>query len=365
MKKLVYLLILATFTVACSTEPQYVIKADIEGADDELFYLHRVVDGEIVIIDSAVSSKGSFKMKGSVDYPDLVQLVAWNKGTRVNFYLENAPLEIKGNIDSLDLALITGSKSQDEYQAFIEANNAIGEKGSAINQEYQVARQVNDTEKMAQYEKELVELEKELINLQKDFVRNNPSSYVAPAVLRSITYYLEADELSELANGFDAEVAEIPVVKEMKELGDAMKTVSVGRKAPDFTMNDVNGNPVSLSSRIGSKLLLIDFWAGWCAPCRQENPNLVKIYKQYNKKGFDIFGVSLDQSKDTWTSAIADDNITWTQVSDLQYWNNEAARLYMVRAIPANFLLDETGTIIGRNLRGDDLLIKVREILGE
>jgi peroxiredoxin len=144
-----------------------------------------------------------------------------------------------------------------------------------------------------------------------------------------------------------------------------MKTVAIGQKAPDFTLNDVNDNPVSLSSKIGTKLLLVDFWAAWCNPCRQENPNVVKIYKEFHKKGFDVFGVSLDRRKEDWVEAIAADKLTWTHVSDLQYWDNAAARLYAVNAIPANFLLDENGVIIARNLRGDDLLNKVKEILGK
>jgi peroxiredoxin len=154
------------------------------------------------------------------------------------------------------------------------------------------------------------------------------------------------------------------VVRDLSARAAAMKTVSIGQKAPDFTLNDVNGNPVSLSSKIGSKLLLVDFWAAWCGPCRRENPNVVKVYNEFNKKGFDIFGVSLDQTKDAWIKAIADDKLTWTHVSDLQYWSSAAARLYAVNSIPANFLLDETGTIIARNLRGEDLYNKVKEILG-
>jgi peroxiredoxin len=143
-----------------------------------------------------------------------------------------------------------------------------------------------------------------------------------------------------------------------------MKAVAVGQKAPDFTLDDVDGNPVALSSKIGSKLLLVDFWAAWCNPCRQENPNVVKIYKDFSKKGFDVFGVSLDRDKEEWVKAIADDRLTWTHVSDLQYWNCAAAKLYAVNAIPANFLLDENGIIIARNLRGEDLYNKISEVLG-
>jgi peroxiredoxin len=365
MKNVFYLVIMAALVAACTSEPRYVIKGDIAGSDTELFYLQRVVDGQIVPIDSAVSEKGSFKMTGTIDYPDLVQLIAMNQGRRINFYLENAEINISGQIDSLEAATISGSKTQDEYQSLISESRSFNEQAMNIDREYQIARQANDAEKISQLEKEMTGLEDKMIALQKDFVKNNPSSYVAPAVLRSISYYMEGEEIAGLISAMDTNVAKTPIVKELNDMATAMKAVAIGQKAPDFTMNDVDGNPVSLSSKIGSKLLLVDFWAGWCNPCRQENPNLVKIYNQFHKKGFDIFGISLDQQKESWVKAIADDKLTWTHVSDLQYWNNAAARLYSVRAIPANFLLDETGTIIARNLRGDALLNKVNEMLGQ
>jgi peroxiredoxin len=175
---------------------------------------------------------------------------------------------------------------------------------------------------------------------------------------------MEADELETMIGKLDTTIASLPPIVALKDRLVQMKAVAIGQKAPDFTMNDVNGNPVSLSSKIGAKLLLIDFWAAWCGPCRKENPNVVKVYNEFSKKGFDIFGVSLDQKKEDWVKAIADDELTWTHVSDLQYWSNAAAKTYAVNAIPANFLLDETGTIIGKNLRGDDLYNKVKEVLG-
>ena len=161
----------------------------------------------------------------------------------------------------------------------------------------------------------------------------------------------------------DTAVANTETIKDLKVRVEKMKKVAIGQKAPDFTLNDPEGNPVSLYSKVGAKLLLVDFWAAWCGPCRQENPNVVKVYKEFNKKGFDVFGVSLDRTKDAWVKAIADDKLTWTHVSDLQYWNSEAAQLYAVSAIPANFLLDENGVIIGRNLREEALYNKVKETL--
>jgi peroxiredoxin len=174
---------------------------------------------------------------------------------------------------------------------------------------------------------------------------------------------MEGSEIESYIKDMDTAVANTEIITSLKERVVKMKSVEVGQKAPDFTLNDPEGSPVSLYSKVGPRLLLIDFWAGWCPPCRQENPNLVKVYKEFNKKGFDVFGVSLDRTKEEWVKAIADDKLTWTHVSDLQYWNNEAAGLYAVNSIPANFLLDENGIIIGKNLREEALYNKVKEVL--
>lgn len=365
MKNFVYLLVTVSILSACSSKPHFVVKGRIDGSDSITFLLQKREAGKIITIDSAVSIKGKFTMKGgAVDYPQLVQLVAGNTKKRVPFYLENSEISITGTIDSLYNAAITGSKTQDEYIAFVESNKPLSQKYSGIYAQYQAAVQAGNNALVTEIEKLADSIQKEMTKLQKDFVRNNPASYVSPSILANLSYEMEADDIESMINSMDTALAALPQIVSLKERVAVMKSVAVGKKAPDFTMNDVDGNPVALSSRIGSKLLLVDFWAAWCSPCRQENPNVVKVYKEFNKKGFDVFGVSLDQKKEDWVKAIDSDNLTWTHVSDLQYWNNAAAKLYAVNSIPANFLLDENGVIIGRNLRGEALYNKVKEVLG-
>ena len=262
-------------------------------------------------------------------------------------------------------AKVSGSKTQDEYNSLIESVRPLNEKYSDLVQQYQTARQINDTAKMSQIETDADVVAKEMSQTQKNFIKNNPSSFVTPSLLKSLSYELEVTEIETLIDAMDTSVSKVPVIQELKTRVATMKSVAIGQKAPDFILNDVNGNPVSLSSKIGSKLLLVDFWAAWCGPCRQENPNVVKVYNEFKNKGFDVYGVSLDKSKDEWVKAIADDKLTWTHVSDLKFWDSDAAKLYAVYSIPSNFLLDETGTIIARNLRGIDLRTKVKELIAK
>jgi peroxiredoxin len=145
---------------------------------------------------------------------------------------------------------------------------------------------------------------------------------------------------------------------------ETLKNVAVGETVTDFTLNDPSGNPVALSSFRG-KILLIDFWASWCGPCRRENPNVVKLYNDFNDKGFEILGVSFDEDFNRWVGAIEDDQLTWPHVSDLQGWGSAAGKLYGINSIPATVLVDREGTIIAKNLRGEELRKKLEELYAQ
>ena len=353
MKIIVSLLLLLSVSGFCfkslSQAQHYEITGRIEGAEGVKFTLQKNISGKAVILDTVVVINGTFKiMGGSVDYPEMVSLVTLDSRKGFSFYLENAKINITGKLESLNDAKVTGSKSNDEFTAFMRSIKPLSEKLTKAANEYKITTEA---------------IMGDIKTAQKNFVKNNPGSFVSPMLLRNLTSEMKPEELQSIINAMDPEVAKSPDMKEIRSKVSAMISMAAGKKAPDFTLNDVNGKPVPLSSKIGIRLLLIDFWAGWCSPCRLENPNVLKVYQEFNKRGFDIIGVSLDRTKDEWVKAIADDKLPWTQVSDLKYFNSPVAKLYNINAIPANFLLDEKGTIITSNLRGEALYNKIKEIL--
>ena len=268
MKKFCNLLILTVIMASCTSKPHFVIKGKIEGSDKIVFLLQKKDAGKYITIDSAVSRIGSFKIKGGeIPYPQRVQLIAGKTGKGSSFYLENSEIKITGSLDSLSVATITGSKTQDEDKSFTDLNKPLSDEYSKLYLDYQMANRSGDASKAKAIEKLADSVQTEMTNLQKNFVKNNPASFASPAILASLSYDMDATEIESALNAMDSKVAAIPQMVLLKERVAVMKVVAIGQKAPDFTLNNVEGNPVALSSLKG-KILLVDFQYGHRRSCK-------------------------------------------------------------------------------------------------
>ncbi|GGH23096.1 AhpC/TSA family protein [Mucilaginibacter phyllosphaerae] len=286
----------------------------------------------------------------------------------LSFFLEKGNISIAGK-DSVATADVAGSPTNDDNKALKTQLKVIIDKAKAIAQEAQKA--TAEQQRSAAFQNTMQgkykTLQAEQKTVLKNFITTHPASYISLLALSSVSGPSpNVAEVEPLYNLLSADIKNSEGGKQLKIAIDALKLTSIGATAPDFTQNDVNGTPVRLSSLRG-KYVLVDFWASWCGPCRQENPNVVKMYNKYKAKGFTVLGVSLDKpdGKAAWLAAIKNDGLTWTHVSDLKGWSNLAAGLYGVQSIPQNFLLDPQGKIVAKDLRGDDLDSALEKLLGK
>ncbi len=269
-----------------------------------------------------------------------------------------------GKTGQLGKAIITGSKNMEYYEKLMALRTGMEAKVTNWNKQIAAATEKKDNKKIAQIEQEYQTAEQEVVDKVKAMLPAMGTSLASLFALNFINIDTDFAVYDEMAQRFEKENPNSPHAKSLIGRVARIKGVSVGAPAPEIALSDTTGNPVPLSSLRG-KYVLVDFWASWCGPCRAENPNVVRMYNKFKDKGFAIYSVSLDKDKGSWTKAIRNDNLTWNHVSDLKFWQSAAAQQYGVQAIPATFLLDRTGKIIAKNLRGDALEQKLEEVLKE
>lgn len=359
-------LVLGLITVAmfsCNKQT-FNVNIDLQNAEGKKVYLQKVVDNEIVVLDSTVIQNNKAIFVVNSENPATRYSIKID-GVRypIGFFSENQNVSIAGDLNDNRNIIADGSNAQQLLNEYNVENKKFNNQFNELRQQYKTAAQNNDEAAIERIENEYNKVENNQNNYQTLFLTKNSNSFVAAYVLYSNRYNYELNELEDFVNNFNIK-EENDYSKLLDEYIAILQRVDVGQPYLDFTQETPEGYMLSLSELVGkSKLLLIDFWASWCGPCRAENPNVVEVYKEYHEKGFDVLGVSLDMEKDKWIKAIEDDGLIWHNISDLKYWNNEAAKSYGISSIPSNLLLDENGTIIAKNLRGEDLRSKVEEIL--
>ena len=367
MKRILLGLLPILALAACSQSNKFDLEVTFTGQPTgKMVYLQKLDGREFVNVDSTEIKDNAFKFTGSLDVPDLF-FIRIGQSEPIMLFLENASIEVKANLDSMDKAEIKGSATQDLYKSFNTQLLPIQAKMDNLYRKADSLKMINAVNPAV--EKQL-DLEYDAINAEQNsltnkFVSENPKSVASAFIAyRFLASSLEFPELEKIVLLFDESIAKSQYVVKMKAKVETMRKTAVGQPYVDFALADTSGKQISLSSLVdGKTVVMIDFWASWCGPCRGENPNVVAMYKELKGKGFQIIGVSLDKSKEAWVKGIKDDGITYPQVSDLLYWESAAGKLYAVSGIPHTVLIGKDGKIAAKNLRGEELKAKVEELL--
>lgn len=329
MKKLILLTLIAISVASCSG---FKVTGNVDGVTGKVYLAY--LEGKTPVIkDSTVAVDGKFSFTGDLKLPMLVQIQDSTQRSILNFMLENSAIDIAGSMAQIDSIKVVGSKEND---LFVSVS-----KASASAQSYDA-----------------------YVDSLKTFITANPKSIAAAYTLfRQLTPHIDHNQMRSYVAGFDTTVRASVYLTLVEEHAALLESTTAGHKFVDFSAADTTGNMIALSSVAGQgKWVLLDFWASWCGPCRGENPTLTKAFRTFKDKNFTIFGVSLDKNREDWIGAIVKDTLGgWTNVSDLQFWESAPAGLYGVGSIPSNVLIDPTGVIYERNIRGERLL----EILNE
>lgn len=370
-------LVLTTLTAPAQTGPaEYRIVVKMENVNKEAPALLSTKDNGRMIIDTVFANdQNEFIFTGeipaiergylSLAHEKINPQAPPNLGDGMPVYFEKGALRITGK-DSLLTAIVSGPPLNTEFHQL----NAIGKSYEAIthkmNTDYAAAVEAKDTVKIQSIEAAYAQVMEEKKEQEKEFFLTHTGSLVSLDWLRRNVNVIQDKNLAEeLFYKLSAAVQKSPAGIIYANIIKQTQGADINSEAPDFSAQQPNGEKLSLRSLRGQYVLL-DFWASWCGPCRQENPNLVKVYQVYKDKNFTILGYSLDGGRDAynrWTTAITKDVLTWYQVSDLSGWQSLPVQLYGINAVPTNFLIDPNGIIIAKNLRGKDLEETLKDII--
>jgi peroxiredoxin len=378
------ILLAGCILVACSSDKE---KEEATGPSNVTLKLTGTAGGKLVLqqlrdkswftVDSTMNYQGSATYSVTSPESDYYRVLDTANNYAIIILEPGKTITVEGDLkDMIKTFKSPDSKVNTEYYDFQRKLSVVLIHEEEWVKKYKGFMQSPATEDSATYYFTLLE---EMQNKSDAFIKSYIDSIMPSFAVYTMTGYLriekEFDYVYKLADRiknempdskysrlFVGEISRMKAYKDEQAAKDAQGKAAIGKQAPNFTLHDRSGKSVSLSSLKG-KYVLIDFWASWCGPCRSESPNMVKLYQKFKDKNFEILGVSLDGSEDAWNGAIEKDGLTWLHVSDLMQWNSPVVSMYGIEGIPATVIVDPSGVIVAKNLRGEELMAKLDELL--
>lgn len=374
MKKFLVLAASAALFVACNSKPGYKITGTVDNPDlnGQYVYLFEYDDLDESPQDSALVENGTFILEGQQDEPELYVLTfsedvipsdsaapGENGIYTAVFVLENA--DLMATLDST--STVSGTPENDALKAYHEKIKKLNKESAPMLDKVKNMKNLDESEKdkvKKWYDEYIVKK----TELAKEYVENHLHKLTGGFIFGRFAQFMGEDVQSNTLDKADSTFKSAPGVDKASKRLDVLKKVAVGQKFTDFTAKTPDGKTQKLSDYAGKgKYVLVDFWASWCPPCRKDMPNIAKAYKEYKDKGLEIVGVSLDEDSAKWNEAITEMTMVWPQLSDGEGWEGEAVTLYGVEKIPQTILINPEGIIIEKNLKGDKLDKKLKEVL--
>ncbi|WP_158797165.1 TlpA disulfide reductase family protein [Pedobacter sp. L105] len=354
------LLVIGTLLFSCKDNNTFSITGTLKNPSKlkTVYLLQADSAAQYKVIDSArLTQDGGYKFKRSAAYVNLYKLRA--DTNQFDLIAQNGD-EIQLNTDLNDshhVYTISGSEASEKIKAYNDFTKAYTEKNNKVAAEFEAKSKNNQQQSDSLLHVYMPLFQKNMTvysDMVLKFISDNKNSLAAFDAANALDVVKYEPQLIAYADGINGDLTKNPAVQNFIRTMAKAKPLSIGHKAPDFTINSIDGKPVKLADYKG-KYVMIDFWASWCIPCRQENPNVVKQYHHFKSKGFDVLGISLDKEKGVWQKAVNADQLAWTQTSDLTSFDGAVEQLYHIQAIPSNFIIDPQGNIVAKNIRGAEL----------
>lgn len=344
-----------------AVEGKVQITGKIGNAPEGLVILSQFTDSRPKVLDTLeVNGQGEFSYELEVNTPTFYELNLYGQRV-VRLALLDEDVSVSYNFNEPSSLVIEGSKDSQEMLKLETLMESYQLEVNSLNEQYYEAMSTNNAQAIKNIQLEAMSLEARQAEKVKETITSMGDSFASLAAVGLLNPKNDFPFIDELISRLNEVYPGTISILQMKQQLDEMRALSVGQVAPEIELPNPDGKMVKLSDLRG-KYVMIDFWAAWCKPCREENPNVVRLYNQYKDKGFEVYGVSLDRTKEDWLKAISDDGLTWTHVSDLKYFNSAAAETYQIQAIPATYLIDPDGKIIAKDLRGPSLENKLIEL---